>query len=55
VQSSIAALCMNKPEALRLLKIAIENQIRSVDFILNDADFDFIADDAEFKKLLGKQ
>ena len=50
--ATIEALCGNTPEAIRLLKIALEKKLRSPGFVRNDTDFDFICNEPGFKSLI---
>jgi len=48
------ALANNKPEALRLLDISLENKEQSIDFVLADEDWKNFLDDDDFKDLIQK-
>ena len=51
-QACFEALCGNVDEALRLLKIALENRLKTPEFANNDSDFDFLKDDKRFQDLV---
>jgi tetratricopeptide (TPR) repeat protein len=52
-RASFEAVCGNVEEALRLLKIALENGDEKLDWIRQDPNFDFIRDEPRFKVLVG--
>jgi tetratricopeptide (TPR) repeat protein len=50
-----ASICGNTEEALRLLKVALEQKEVQLDWVHQDPDFDFMRDDPRFKRLVGLQ
>ena len=51
-QACFEALCGNIDEALRLLKLALDTNLKTPDFANNDSDFDFLKDDKRFQDLV---
>jgi len=47
------SICGNKEEALRLLKISIEQKQANLEWVQQDPDFFFIRDDPRFNELVG--
>ena len=51
-RACLAAICGDTDQALRLLRVALQNKQTYVDWILRDPDLDFIRQDPRFKQLI---
>jgi hypothetical protein len=47
------SICGNTEEALRLLRIALEQEQAPLEWVRVDPDFDYMRDDPRFKRIIG--